>query len=194
MAGVILKGDGFVGITDERRRAIYEAEKAAAAMGVLPDDKEKRDAIIGRLERRLAAANRGWRMNQEETVVRVDEQGVARVIDKSQAVGFIKGLPAHPGSRDASSRTARAGRRRPHRETVFMPAPPDLVPVDPRVAAERFHARIVQQMERTGYVPAELRRELAAEGWRLGQPVPQARVDEWCAKFQAEWHAKYGGK
>lgn len=192
--GVILKGDGWAGIADPRRRAIYEAEKSAAAMGVLPDDKEKRRVIIERLGARLARANRGWDFDQLETVVRVDDQGVARIIDKSEAVGWVEGAAAHPGTRDASSGAARSGRRTPYQEEIAFERPPELAKVDPRVAAERFHARITGELARTGYIPVALRQELAAEGWRLGQPVPREKVDEWCARFQNEWHAKYGRK
>jgi hypothetical protein len=191
MPGIVFKGDDFAGIQDAKRRAIYEAESAAAAAGVLPDDKEKRKAIIDRLQRRLARQGRGWDFRADETVVRVDEQGVARIIPKDRAVGWMEGLPAHPGTRDVTSRYSRPGRKAPLRKQVFFNEP-EIKPVDPRIAAQNFHARIVGEMERTGYIPAALRQELAAQGWRLGQPVPRAKIDEWCARFQAEWHNKYG--
>lgn len=192
MAGIILKGEDFVGITDERRRAIYEAEKAAAAMGVLPDDPEKRKAIIERLSRRLAAAGKGWGFRADETVVRVDELGVARIIDKSQATGFLPGLPAHPGTRDRSSGSARPGRTTPFRKQVAFQDPGEIRPVDPREAALRFYHRIRDTMERTGYIPDSLRAELLAEGWKIGQPVTAARLEQWCREFQEQWHRKYG--
>lgn len=191
MTGIILKGGGFVGITDAKRRAIYEAEKAAAAMGVLPDDPEKRRVIIERLGARLARAGRGWDMNAMETVTRVDEQGVARIIPKREATGWLPGLPAHPDSRDASSRTAQVGRTRPHREQVFLPDPGPIMQVDARTAAARFYARIRDEMERHGYIPQALRQELYAEGWKLGQPVPLATLEDWCNRFSAENARKY---
>lgn len=191
MAGVILKGDGFVGITDARRRAIYEAERSAAAMGVLPDEKDKRDAIIARLERRLSRAGRGWGMEQQETVVRVDDLGVAHIIPKSEATGWMDGLPAHRATQDVTSRSAQVGRQRPYTEQVAFADPGPIMSVSPREAAARFHARISAEMARTGYIPAALRQELLAEGWKLGQPVSSARLEQWCSDFQVEHGNKY---
>jgi hypothetical protein len=191
MPAIHLNGEGFVGITDARRRAIYEAEKSAAAMGVLPDDPEKRSAIIERLTRRLAVRGVGWDLNLPETAVRVDEQGVARIIPKREAAGWQPGLPASPDSRDASSGTAQVGRTRPHREQVSFPDPGEITPVDPRTAAQRFHQRIRDEMARTGYIPKALRVELAAEGWKLGQPISLQKVEEWCNRFQIEHGNKY---
>jgi hypothetical protein len=178
----------------EERQAILEAERSAAAMGVLPDDREKRQAIIGRLRRRLAAAGKGFAFNLPETVVRVDEQGVARIIPKSQAVGWMPGLPASPDTKDVTSRGAQDGRTRPHRERVAFSDPGPIQPVDPRVAASRFHARIRDELVQTGRIPLALQQELAVEGWKLGQPVPLKKVADWCARFQTEFHNRYGGR
>ena len=174
MPAVHLKGDGFVGITDAKRRAVYEAEKAAAAMGVLPDDKEKRDAIIERLERRLASRGVGWNAQTYDTVVRVDDLGRARVIPLSEGAGWLDGTV---GGQKTPTRI-------PHRF-----AKPTITKVDPRVAAQRFYERIRGAMERTGYIPGQLVKELQAEGWRLGQPVTLERLEQWARDFQETYHA-----
>lgn len=185
MAAVILKDPDMVGITDSKRRAILEAERMAGALGILPDDKEKRAYVIEQLQRRLARAGKGWDWEFEETVVRVDDNGVPRIIPKSQAVGWMRGLPASPDTYDRTSHTARTGRTRPLEKDFDFKDPGAIKPVQPRVAAERFYARIRSEIERSGYIPQALRLELWEAGWRVGHPIPLDKVEQWCKEFTA---------
>ena len=175
MPAFILKGDGFVGITDDRRREIKEAMAAADAMGVLPDDPEKRKLIIERLDKRLAKRNKGWGFQKDGTVVRVDDRGIARVIPQSEGIGFLPGT---------------MGGRAPESGEAVWKNIPDIVSIDPRTAASRFYQRIRLAMEKQGYIPADLRRDMIAEGWREGQPISQARIEQWCSDFQTRFDAK----
>lgn len=177
MANIILKGDDFVGIADEKRRAIKEAMAAADAMGVLPDDPEKRKLIIERMDRRLS--KKGWNWQKDGTVTRVDDRGVARVIPQREGIGF---LPGTSGGRAAFSQEHR-----------FQPVK-KLKPATMREAAARFHQRIVDSIEKFGYVPVELQKDLAAEGWKMGQPVPRAKVEEFTRRFQERYAQKYPRK
>ncbi len=174
MANIILKGEGFAGIADEKRRAIKEAMAAADAMGVLPDDPEKRKLVIDRLDKRLS--RKGWNWQKDGTVVRVDDRGVARVIPQSEGVGFLPGTLG--------------GRQRESGEVTWTDIPA-LPKPDARAAANRFHARIVDALEKTGRIPVALQRELEAEGWKLGQPVPRQKLEDWCNSFQAEFWRKH---
>lgn len=173
MANIILKGDDFVGIADPKRRAIKEAMAAADAMGVLPDDPEKRKLIVSRMEHRLA--KKGWDWQKDGTVARVDDRGVARVIPQGEGIGFLPGT---------------MGRRKPASGTARWRNLPVVQPTTLREAAARFHQRMVDSVEKYGHVPVELQKELAAEGWKQGQPVPREKVEEFSRRFQERFWAK----
>lgn len=173
MAGIILKGDGFVGIADEKRAAIKQAMAAADAMGVLPDDPEKRKLIIERMEHRLS--RKGWNWQKDGTVARVDDRGIARVIPQGEGIGFL------PGTK---------GARRPTSGTATWRNIPVVQPTTLREAAARFHQRMVDSVEKFGEIPIALQKELQAEGWRQGQPVPREKIEDFSRRFQEKYQAK----
>lgn len=173
MANIILKGDGFVGIADEKRRLIKEAMVAADAMGVLPDDPEKRKLIVERMDKRLS--RKGWNWQKDGTVARVDDRGIARVIPQGEGIGF---LPGTKGRRQEASGIA-------HWKDL-----PAIKPITVREAAARFHRRIVESIEKGGSIPKTLKDDLVAEGWREGNPIPRAKIEDWSSRFQEQFHAK----
>jgi hypothetical protein len=161
MPAIILKGDDFVGIADDRRRAIYEAEAATSTLNL---DPEMKRAILDRWKERIGRVGAGFRL--DGTVTRVDDQGVARIIPQAQGVGFIHGT--------------HGGRKKPYSKPFNFNDPGEITPVETRVAAERFYWRIRDAIERFGTIPAELERDLRAEGWRVGQPVDPEKVRQFC--------------
>lgn len=167
----------MVGIADPKRRAIRDAMAAADAMGVLPDDPEKRKLIVERLDKRLA--KKGWDWQKDGTVVRVDDRGIARIIPQSQGIGFLPGT---------------AGGRGPASGVATWKNIPKIKPATFREAAARFHQRIVDSIEKFGHVPVDLEKELQAEGWKQGTPITRERIEQFTRDFQERWHRKYAKK
>lgn len=176
--------------SDDKRRAILEAERQAADLGIEHTGEQRRD-IIAKLDTRFA--NVGWGWTKDNVVLRTDETGTPRVIPIEEAVGYIAGLPAHPDSGKGSKDfTSRHGRTKPYEEKVAFDDPGKITPRSPAAAAEAFYGRIRGAIEQYGTIPQVLLQDLHAEGWRQGAPIPWDKVRSWAGEYTKVVNQKYG--